>query len=215
MSYDDPEVRPLLDLEGLKAWMPGRTRAMRCWRAPSTGSARSTALSTTWEARHMTALDLGDSASTRAGTCSSSGRLHRCRSGGAWVRGTALALAVHLRGWCRAQGHGFARTDDRRAVMTRGSALAGRWRGAERAGTVDRVVATRQRHWGLAARGALVEAGAPGSRFRCTSAPTVGRRGRAAVRPGGGGAVGSRPPRSRGTRRSASPTRSRTRSSRS
>ena len=24
MSYDDPEVRPLLDLEGLKAWQPGR-----------------------------------------------------------------------------------------------------------------------------------------------------------------------------------------------
>lgn len=25
MSYDDPEVRPLLDLEGLKAWRPART----------------------------------------------------------------------------------------------------------------------------------------------------------------------------------------------
>jgi len=25
MSYDDPRVRPLLDLEGLKAWLPGRT----------------------------------------------------------------------------------------------------------------------------------------------------------------------------------------------
>jgi ABC-type phosphate/phosphonate transport system substrate-binding protein len=25
MSYDDPEVRPLLDLEGLRAWRPGRT----------------------------------------------------------------------------------------------------------------------------------------------------------------------------------------------
>lgn len=25
MSYDDPEVRPLLDLEGLKQWQPGRT----------------------------------------------------------------------------------------------------------------------------------------------------------------------------------------------
>ncbi|MDB4956694.1 MAG: hypothetical protein JWO36_4263 [Myxococcales bacterium] len=25
MSYDDPQVRPLLDLEGLKAWRPGRT----------------------------------------------------------------------------------------------------------------------------------------------------------------------------------------------
>ncbi|MBS2028136.1 MAG: phosphate/phosphite/phosphonate ABC transporter substrate-binding protein [Deltaproteobacteria bacterium] len=26
MSYDDPQVRPLLDLEGLKAWLPGRTK---------------------------------------------------------------------------------------------------------------------------------------------------------------------------------------------
>jgi hypothetical protein len=25
MSYDDPEVRPLLDLEGLRAWRQGRT----------------------------------------------------------------------------------------------------------------------------------------------------------------------------------------------
>jgi phosphonate transport system substrate-binding protein len=25
MSYDDPQIRPLLDLEGLKAWLPGRT----------------------------------------------------------------------------------------------------------------------------------------------------------------------------------------------
>jgi len=25
MSYDDPQVRPLLDMEGLKAWQPGRT----------------------------------------------------------------------------------------------------------------------------------------------------------------------------------------------
>jgi phosphonate transport system substrate-binding protein len=25
MKYDDPEVRPLMDLEGLKVWKPGRT----------------------------------------------------------------------------------------------------------------------------------------------------------------------------------------------
>ena len=29
MSYDDPQVRPLLDLEGLKAWKPGRTEFYR------------------------------------------------------------------------------------------------------------------------------------------------------------------------------------------
>jgi ABC-type phosphate/phosphonate transport system substrate-binding protein len=29
MSYDDSEVRPLMDLEGLKAWRPGRTEGYR------------------------------------------------------------------------------------------------------------------------------------------------------------------------------------------
>ena len=29
MSYDDPQVRPLLDLEGLKQWKPGRTEGYR------------------------------------------------------------------------------------------------------------------------------------------------------------------------------------------
>lgn len=29
MSYDDPEVRPYLDMEGLKAWNPGRTEGYR------------------------------------------------------------------------------------------------------------------------------------------------------------------------------------------
>lgn len=29
MSYEDPEVRPLLDLEGLTAWLPGRTTGYR------------------------------------------------------------------------------------------------------------------------------------------------------------------------------------------
>jgi ABC-type phosphate/phosphonate transport system substrate-binding protein len=29
MSYDDPSVRPLLDLEGLKQWRPGRTSGYR------------------------------------------------------------------------------------------------------------------------------------------------------------------------------------------
>jgi phosphonate transport system substrate-binding protein len=24
MSYDDPSLRPLLDMEGLKKWLPGR-----------------------------------------------------------------------------------------------------------------------------------------------------------------------------------------------
>ena len=31
MSYSDPEVRPLLDLEGLKQWQPGRTEGYALW----------------------------------------------------------------------------------------------------------------------------------------------------------------------------------------
>ena len=29
MKYDDPEVRPLLDLEGLKQWKPGRVEGYK------------------------------------------------------------------------------------------------------------------------------------------------------------------------------------------
>lgn len=88
------------------------------------------------------------------------------------VKGTAPALAVHLRAWCRAQGHQaeFPENGEVTAWITRGSADTGRWRGAERAGApdarqagavADRPAAT----WGLAARGARVEAGAPAFHF--------------------------------------------------
>jgi ABC-type phosphate/phosphonate transport system substrate-binding protein len=33
MSYDDPEVRPLLDLEGLRAWRPGRVEGYKALEA--------------------------------------------------------------------------------------------------------------------------------------------------------------------------------------
>lgn len=74
------------------------------------------------------------------------------------VRGRAAALATDLPAWCRAQGHAIERTSEGFAVV-RGP--HDRWRGAERAGTVDGVVAHAPARWGLAARGALVESGAP------------------------------------------------------
>ena len=81
------------------------------------------------------------------------------------VRGHAPELAVHLRAWARAQGHGFRATVDVTDTLTLvcGDAVRGRWRGASRAGgaTVDGVVDRPPQHWGLAARGACVEAGAP------------------------------------------------------
>lgn len=83
------------------------------------------------------------------------------------VCGRALDLRVHLAGWCRAQGHGVAFLDDGvLATITKGGAQTGRWRGAERAGAAqptapDAIAVSPKAAWGLAARGATVEAGAP------------------------------------------------------
>ena len=75
------------------------------------------------------------------------------------VRGTAPTLGVDLPAWCRARGlriniaflPGVY-------IVHRGP---GRWRDAERAGSADAPSAHAEARWGLAARGALVEAGAP------------------------------------------------------
>jgi hypothetical protein len=80
------------------------------------------------------------------------------------VRGTAPDLDVHLRVWCRAEGHSMEWTGEC-AVIRRGAASDGRWAGSERAGGED-PVDHPARSWGLAARGARVEAGAPEFDFR-------------------------------------------------
>jgi len=74
------------------------------------------------------------------------------------VRGAAPTLAVDLPAWCRARGCAIARAGD--AWLVEPSA-ADRWRGAERAGAIDAAVDHPPARWGLAARGALVEVGAP------------------------------------------------------
>lgn len=78
------------------------------------------------------------------------------------VRGTDPSLRVHLGAWCRAGGHAL-----RGDVVIRGSSDDDRWAGAERAGSagVDGVVDHPPAHWGLAARGARVEAGSPAFDF--------------------------------------------------
>lgn len=77
------------------------------------------------------------------------------------VQGSHPELKPHLRAWARAQGHGCEGD-----VVSRGS--ANRWTGASRAGTAapDGVVAHPEASWGLAARGALVEAGTTPIDFR-------------------------------------------------
>jgi len=74
------------------------------------------------------------------------------------VRGRAANLAADLPAWCRAQGHSCVR-EQRGFAIERGP--HDRWRGAERAGPTDRALDEAPARWGLAARGALVEAGAP------------------------------------------------------
>ena len=87
------------------------------------------------------------------------------------VRADSPELAVHLRGWCRAQGHGFEPAAVPTAgVVIAGGAQRGRWADAARAGlpdpaAPDALAARPPATWGLAARGALVEAGGPAFSF--------------------------------------------------
>jgi len=84
------------------------------------------------------------------------------------VYGSVDGLAVHLRGWCRQQGHAVAlASPDTKAVaiVTRGEADVGRWCGAQPAGEPDGIVERPSPTWGLAARGATVEAGGPAFDF--------------------------------------------------
>lgn len=86
------------------------------------------------------------------------------------VRGGAPELAVHLRAWCRHHGHGFFSgsttstvvNSEKNAVagiVTKGTALEARWFGATSTGPA--IADHPSPAWGLAARGATVEAGGP------------------------------------------------------
>jgi hypothetical protein len=90
------------------------------------------------------------------------------------VTGRHPALRVHLAAWCRARGHRLADAagaDNADAAagapaeqltIVKGAAGERRWRDARRAGTAGGPPEPRaDPRWGLAARGALVEAGGP------------------------------------------------------
>lgn len=89
------------------------------------------------------------------------------------VAGKTSDLFMHLRAWCRTEGHQLRWSDadaGGRAVVIKGPFAAKRWSGAERAGQANplapaAVVEHPPQHWGLAARGALVESGSPGFHF--------------------------------------------------
>jgi hypothetical protein len=79
------------------------------------------------------------------------------------VVGRDPAMSVDLAPWCRARGHRVEPGN----VVVRGTATSDRWIGATRAGglTPDGILEQPDPAWGLAARGALVEAGATPSGF--------------------------------------------------
>ena len=92
------------------------------------------------------------------------------------VAGGSPDLPVHLRAWCRAEGHEFRWSEHGAtgcAVIIKGPAATQRWFGAERAGHADSltegaVLERPPQSWGLAARGALVESGSPEFHFALT-----------------------------------------------
>ncbi len=86
------------------------------------------------------------------------------------VTGNAPELFTHLRVWCRSEGSAFrlesGRGGDASAAIIRSAAESDRWAGAESCGGARgsepaAVVEQPPRTWGLAARGATVEVGAP------------------------------------------------------
>jgi TusA-related sulfurtransferase len=83
------------------------------------------------------------------------------------ITGEDRHLTVHLTAWCRQEGHQVQTEPDPdarvRATIVRGTVALDRLHGAERAGgpKPDETVARPPAHWGLAARGALVESGGP------------------------------------------------------
>ncbi|MGN8082367.1 ferritin-like domain-containing protein [Variovorax sp. 22077] len=79
------------------------------------------------------------------------------------VRGRSPDWRMHLEAWCRSQGHALrfdAGQDE--AAITRGPHAEGRWLGAQSTGDAgDAPAPDAPPGWGLAARGATVEAGSP------------------------------------------------------
>ena len=175
MSYADPDVRPLLDLEGLKEWLPGAHVGLR--RARARGRRGRLLRRRRRDHRcRLSTLTSRTSASTGARTSSSTARWPASRPATA-----SRCAAPTRRSRCTsapgAARHGHAlepRRDDRELVVVRGRAGERPLGAARRAPAVRRPVARRaEPAWGLAARGALVEAGGPEPRFDLDERRTV------------------------------------------
>jgi len=88
------------------------------------------------------------------------------------VCGRSATLPVDLPAWCRLRGHAVAASGDGFAISP---GAFDRWRGASRAGGIAaaQTVEHAPSAWGLAARGALVEATAPGFDLSLTDKHSV------------------------------------------
>ncbi len=115
-------------------------------------------------------LDLGELGLDRGGHLLVKHALRGLPVGGALeVVGHDVHLRVHLQAWARQQALEFAPIPGG-ARLARSEATLGRWRGAERAGASATTNPGDVREqpparWGLAARGAMVEAGDLGFEF--------------------------------------------------
>ena len=111
-------------------------------------------------------IDLGDLGFDEGGHLLVKRALRRLSAQGELeIAGSAADLALHLETWCRAEGH-RVRADAGAWTVTRAASGHGRLDAAPRAGHADAsrpgaVVEHPPATWGLAARGARVEAGAP------------------------------------------------------
>lgn len=94
--------------------------------------------------------------------------------GNLYVRGRAPQWELHLSTWCRQQGHAVQIVDtpqgEVEAVITRSAWAEGRWRNAMSTGEArlaegEMPAAVADPAWGLAPRGATVEAGSPNFGF--------------------------------------------------
>jgi hypothetical protein len=85
------------------------------------------------------------------------------------ARGHAPNWELHLTAWCRQQGHAVQTSalpdGTSEAIITRGPWAEGRWRDALATGRSQFPAASAKPEWGLAARGATVEAGSPPFNF--------------------------------------------------
>ncbi|MFC4312772.1 ferritin-like domain-containing protein [Steroidobacter flavus] len=85
------------------------------------------------------------------------------------ARGRAANWELHLTAWCRQQGHAIQTSTlpdgTCEAIITRGPWAEGRWRDALATGHSQSPAPSAKPEWGLAARGATVEAGSPAFNF--------------------------------------------------